>query len=66
MTSRILTIRRILEVLRPKNIEATILFVDFSKTFESINRGKMEQILFTYGRSKETVAAKMNLYKTRK
>ena len=34
MTSQILTIRRILEGVRAKNIEATILFVDFFKAFE--------------------------------
>ena len=44
-TSQILTIRRILESVRAKNLEVTILFVDFTKAFESIHRGKMEQIL---------------------
>ena len=33
-TSQILTIRRILEGVQSKNLEATILFVDFSKAFE--------------------------------
>ena len=28
-----------------KNLQATTLFVDFSKAFDSIHRGKMEQIL---------------------
>ena len=59
----ILTIRRILEGVRAKNIEATILFVDFTNAFESIHRGKMEQILFAYSLPKETVAAIMMLYK---
>ncbi len=40
-----------------KNLEATILFVDFAKAFDSIHRGKMEQILLTYGLPKETVIA---------
>ena len=44
MTSQILTIHRILEGVRAKKIEATILFVDFSKAFDSIRKGK---ILFT-------------------
>ena len=35
-TLQTLTIRRILEGVRAKNIEATILFVDFIKTFDSI------------------------------
>ena len=64
-TFQILIIRRILGVLA-KNLEVTILFVDFSKTFDSINREKMEQILITYGLPKETVAAKMMLYKNTK
>ena len=45
-TSQILTIRRI---LRAKNLQATLLFVDFTKAFDSIHRGKMEQILLAYG-----------------
>ena len=36
--SQILTIRQILEAIRAKNLEATILFVDFSKSFYSIQR----------------------------
>ena len=40
-----MTIRRILEAARGKNLEATKLFIDFSKAFDSIHSGKMEQIL---------------------
>ena len=43
-----------------KKLEATLLFVD------SIHRGKMEQILLTYGLPKETVTAIMMLYKNTK
>ena len=32
-----------------KNIEATLLFVDFSKAFDSMHRRKMKQILQAYG-----------------
>ena len=42
---------------------ATILFVDFSKVFDFIHRGKMKQILFTYSLPKEIIAAIMMLYK---
>ena len=56
-TSQILTIRRILEGVRAKNLQATLLFVDFTKAFDSIHRGKMEQILLAYGLPKETAAA---------
>ena len=56
-TSQILTIRRILEGVRAKNLQVTLLFVDFTKAFDSIHRGKMEQILLAYGLPKETIAA---------
>ena len=65
-TSQILTICRILEGVRAKNLQATLLFVDFTMAFDSIHRGKMEQILLAYGLPKETVAAIMILYKNTK
>ena len=61
-----LTIHRILEGVRAKNLEATILFVDFSEAFDTIRRGKMEQILLTNGLPKETVAAMMMPYNNTK
>ena len=48
-TSQILTIHRILEDVQAKNLQATLIFVDFTKAFDSIHRGKMEQILLAYG-----------------
>ena len=60
-TSQILTIRRIPEGVRAKNLQATLLFVDFSKAFDSIHR-EMEQILLAHGLPKETVAAITILY----
>ena len=66
MTSQILTIRQTLEGVRAKNLEATLLFVDFFKAFNFIHRWKMEQILLTYHLPKETVAAIMMLYKNMK
>ena len=62
-TSQILTIRRILEGVRAKNIQATLLFADFTQAFDSIHRGKMEQIPLLYGLPKETAAAIMFLYR---
>ena len=61
-----MTIRRIRDGVRAKNLQATILFVDFTKAFDSIHRGKMEQILLAYGQPKETVAAIMILYRNTK
>ena len=65
-TSQILTIRRIREGVRAKNLQATILFVDFTKAFDSIHRWKMEQILQAYGIPKETVVAITILYRNTK
>ena len=65
-TSQILTIRRILEGVRAKNLQATLIFVDFTKAFDFIHRRKMEQILLAYGIPKETVAAIRILYKNTK
>ena len=42
------------------------MFVDFSKDFDSIHRGEIEQILLAYGLPEETVAAIMTLYKNTK
>ena len=55
-----------LEDVCAKNLEATILFVDFTKAFDSIHRVKMEQILLAYGLPIETVAAIMMLYRNAK
>ena len=65
-TSQILTICRILESVRAKKPDATILFVDFFKAFDFIHGGKMEQILLTNGLPKETVAAIMMQYRNTK
>ena len=65
-TSQILTIRRILESVRAKNLQVTLLFVDFTKAFDFIHRGKMEQILLAYILPKETVAAITILYRNTK
>ena len=65
-TSQILTIRRILEGVRAKNLQGTLIFADFNKAFDSIHRGKMEQILLAYGIPKETVEAITILYRNTK
>ena len=64
--SQILTIHRIINGVRAKNLEATELFVDFSKASDFIHREKMEQILLANGLSKETVTDIMMLYKNMK
>ena len=48
------------------HVQKPISFVDFSKAFDSIHRGKMDQILLAYALHKETVAAIIMLYKNTK
>ena len=58
--------------LRAKNLLATILFVDSTKAFDSIHRGKMEQSLLAYDlpkkkkNPKKPIAAIMILYRNTK
>ena len=66
MMSQILTIRQIVKGVHAKNLEATILFVDSAKAFDSIHRGKIEQIPLAYGLFKEKVTAIMMLYRNMK
>ena len=60
---QILTVRRIIEGVKANNLEAVILFVDFSKAFDSIHRGKIAEILQAYGIPNETITAIMMLYR---
>ena len=62
-TSRILTIRQIVEGVLAKNLKSTPLLVDFFKVFNSMHRRKMEQILLAYILTKETIVAIMMLYR---
>ena len=60
---QILTIRRILEGVKSKNLPLTLLFIDFSKSFDSFKRNVMEQILQIYGIPIETIESIMMLYR---
>ena len=64
--SPILTIRRILEGVRAKKLEATILFDVFSKAFDPMLRGKTEANTTRLRATEETFAAIMMLYKNTK
>ena len=61
-----MTVHQIIEGVREKNLEATLLFVDYSKTFYCIYKGKMEQILMAHDLSDVTVSAIIMLYKNTK
>ena len=60
-TGQILTIIRLLEGVKDKILPLTILFIDFSKAFDTINRKKMKELLIQYGIPEETVEAIMML-----
>ena len=62
ITSQILTICRILE--RKKTLSDTL--INRCLQFDSIHRGKMEQILLAYDLSKEAFTSIMKFYKKRK
>lgn len=59
-------VRRIIEGVRTKNLQAALLLLHFSKAFDSVHSGKLEKILLAYGIPSETVAATMMLYKNTK
>ena len=44
-----LTIQSILEEVKSKNLPDTLLFIDFSQAFDSINRENLKGILIIYG-----------------
>lgn len=54
-TSHILTLRRILEGARAKNLSAVMVFIDFKKAFDSVDRDTIMKILLAYGIPKKIV-----------
>ena len=62
-SGQILAIRWIIEGVKAKNIPAILLYIDFSKAFDSIDRVRMRSIIIHYGIPEETVNAIMMLYK---
>ena len=61
-TGQILTIRRLIEGIKSKNLKAVLTFVDFTKVFDTIYRGKINEILLAYGIPVETASAIMMLF----
>ena len=47
--SQILALRRIIEGMKTKNLPLAVVFIDYSKAFDSIHRERMFQILHAYG-----------------
>ena len=60
-TPQILALRRLIEELKISNKQAYIVFVDFSKAFDSVNRKAMLHILLNYGIPEETANAIANM-----
>lgn len=65
-TSHILTLRRVLEGARMKNLPAAMVFIDFKKAFDSIHRGTLMKILLSYGIPKQLVDLVQQLYSNTK
>ena len=59
-------ISQIIEGVYAKNLKAMLLFVYFSKAFDSIHRVKIELLHPKYGFPKETFTVIMMLYKSMK
>ena len=60
--AHILALRRLIEKAKRNNVSATIVFVNFSKAFDSVHRAKIMQILKAYGIPNELVNAIKKLY----
>ena len=61
-TSHILALHRIVDELKTHDMEAILTFIDFRKAFDSIDRGRMFQILIAYGIPPDIVAAISVMY----
>ena len=59
---QILTLFRLVEGIKSKNLPAIITFVDFRRAFDSIHRGKLMEILRAYGVPVEIVDAVNMMY----
>ena len=65
-TSHILALRRLIEGVKSHNRKAIILYVDFRKAFDSINRGEMFKILKAYAVPPRLLNAIITMYESTK
>ena len=61
-TAHILALRRLIEGVKRYHLKSVIVFVDFSKAFDSVHRGMMLKILKAYGIPPQIVQAIAKLY----
>ena len=61
-TAHILALRRLIEGVKRYNLKSVIVFVDFSKAFDSVHRGMMLKILKAYGIPPQIIQAISKLY----
>ena len=60
--AQILALRRLIEGIKAKRLQAVITFVNFCKAFDSIHREKLMEILLAYGVPSKIVKAINILY----
>ena len=60
--SQILALRRIIEGAKELNLKAIIIFIDFSKSFDTINHDQMFKILCAYGIPEQLISAIKDMY----
>ena len=61
-TAQVLALRRIIEEVRKNNLSSVMVFIDFKKAFDTINRQKMIRILTAYGIPTRIVQAISDMY----
>ena len=60
--SQILCLRRLIEESNLSELDLALVFVDFSKAFNSVDKSKMFQILKLYGIADQIIAAIKVMY----
>jgi hypothetical protein len=60
--SQILALRRIIEGMKAKNLPLALVFIDYSKAFDSIHRERMFKILHAYGIPDTIIGAIKSIY----
>ena len=62
-TAQVLALRRIIEEVRKNSLPSVMVFIDFKKAFDTINRQQMIKILAAYGIPNRLVQAISDMYK---